>query len=129
MITLITSIIGLLTALTMFILIRRDHLHVRYGIAWMAVALVFALLGFFPSVFDRVAAFLGVAYPPVLALILGVVILVLKILLLDIERSRDTIRFQRLVQRVALLETEIQEVREKNSKSDDESDPGDDPHL
>jgi len=107
MITLITSIIGLLTALSMFVLIRRDYLHVRYGIGWMIVALVFAMLGLFPTVFDHVAAFFGIAYPPILALLLGFVILLLKTLLVDIERSKDNIKFQRVVQRVALLEAEI----------------------
>ena len=107
MITLITSIIGLLTALSMFVLIRRDYLHVRYGIGWMIVALVFAMLGLFPTVFDHVAAFFGIAYPPILALLLGFVILLLKTLLVDIERSKDNVKFQRVVQRVALLEAEI----------------------
>ena len=107
MITLITSIIGLLTALSMFVLIRRDYLHVRYGIGWMIVALVFAMLGLFPTVFDHVAAFFGIAYPPILALLLGFVILLLKTLLVDIERSKDNIKFQRVVQRVALQEAEI----------------------
>jgi hypothetical protein len=120
MITLITSIIGLLTALSMFVLIRRDHLHVRYGIGWMLVALAFAMLGLFPTVFDHVAAFFGVAYPPILALLLGFVILLLKTLLVDIERSKDNIRYQRLVQRMALLEAEVQSLRnELEQQADD----------
>lgn len=122
MITLITSIIGLLTALSMFVLIRRDYLHVRYGIGWMIVALVFAMLGLFPTVFDHVAAFFGIAYPPILALLLGFVILLLKTLLVDIERSKDNIKFQRVVQRVALLEAEIlalqKEIEQRSAEND-----------
>jgi hypothetical protein len=120
MISLITSMIGVLTALSIFVLIRRDHLHVRYGIGWMLVALAFAMLGLFPTVFDHVAAFFGVAYPPVLAFLLGFVILLLKTLLADIERSKDNIKFQRMVQRVALLEAEIQTLRNELAQPADE---------
>ena len=109
MVAVITSIIGIVTAITIVILIRRDHLHVRYGLWWMTAALVFALLGLFPAIFDSLAKYIGVAYPPILALTIGVVILVLKILVMDIERSRDAIKLQRLVQRVALLEADLRE--------------------
>jgi len=107
MVSLITGTIGIATAITILILIRRDHLHVRYGLWWVAAAVVFALLGLFPVLFDNIAHRLGVAYPPVLALTLAATILVIKILVMDIERSRNAIRLQRLVQRLALLEAEL----------------------
>jgi hypothetical protein len=111
MISLITGAIGIATALTIVILMRRDHLHVRFGLWWMAATIVFALLGLFPGLFDQLAARLGVAYPPVLALISGFVILVIKILLMDIERSRNVIKLNRLVQRIALLEADLREMQ------------------
>ena len=111
MIPLLTGIIGIATALTIVILIRRDRLHVRYGLWWMAAAVVFALMGLFPRVFDQIAAYLGVAYPPVIALTLGLVILVIKILVMDLERSRNAIKLNRLVQRIALLESDIREMQ------------------
>lgn len=107
MVSLVTGIIGVATAMTIMYLIRKDHLHVRYGLWWMAAAAAFALFGLFPSIVDYVAHRLGIAYPPVLALILGMVALVLKILVMDIERSRNAVRMQRLVQRIALLESEL----------------------
>jgi hypothetical protein len=110
-VSLVTGIIGVATAITIMYLIRKDHLHVRYGLWWMAAAAAFALLGLFPSIVDYVAHRLGIAYPPVLALILGLVALVLKILVMDIERSRNTIKMQRLVQRIALLEAELRDMQ------------------
>jgi hypothetical protein len=107
MISLISGAIGIVTALTIVILMRRDRLHVRFGLWWMAAAIAFALLGLFPGLFDQLAAKLGVAYPPVLALISGFVILVIKILLMDLERSRNVIKLDRLVQRMALLEADL----------------------
>ncbi len=124
MVALITSIIGIATAFIIVILIRRDHLHVRYGLWWMMAALVFALLGLFPVLFDNLAKYLGVAYPPILALTIGTVILVLKILLMDIERSHSAIRLQRLTQRIALLESDLREMQGKPREADHSSDHG-----
>ncbi len=72
----------------------------------MLVAVGFAFLGFAPGLIDQIASSLGVSYPPVLALTVGIALLVLKILLMDIDRSRIELRNQRLVQRIAMLEAE-----------------------
>lgn len=113
MVALITGIIGIITAITIVILIRKDHLHVRYGLWWMGVAAMFALLGLFPAIFDSFAKYLGIAYPPILAFTLGAVVLVIKILLVDIERSRKSVEQQRLTQRLALLESDLRELQNK----------------
>ena len=118
MVALITGIIGIATAITIVILIRKDHLNVRYGLWWIAVAVMFALLGLFPALFDNFAKYLGIAYPPVLALTIGAVALVIKILIMDIERSRNAIRQQRLTQRIALLESDLREMQGQPIEAD-----------
>jgi hypothetical protein len=110
MFSIVTGIIGLLVAVIIIVLMRRDRLHAQHGLGWIIVALGFALLGFSPEIIDRVAQYFGIAYPPVLALTLGIAILVIKILLMDIERSRIEVRNQRLVQRVAMLEADLKEL-------------------
>jgi len=124
MVALITSIIGIITAIIILILIRRDHLHVRYGLLWVAAAFAFALLGLFPALFDSFAKFMGIARPPILALTIAVVVLVLKILVMDLERSRNVIRMQRLVQRIGLLESDLREMQGKPREADQDSDHG-----
>lgn len=121
MVSLITGTIGIATAITIVILIRRDHLQVRYGLWWIVVAGMFALLGLFPALFDSFSKYLGIAYPPMLALTLGAVILVIKILITDIEHSRSAIKLQRLTQRIALLESDLREMQGK--PRDAEPDP------
>ena len=111
MVALITGIIGIATAIAIVILIRKDHLHVRYGLWWMAAAIMFASLGLFPAFFDNIAKYMGIAYPPMLALTIGVVVLVIKILVMDIERSRNAVKLQRLTQRIALLESDLREMQ------------------
>jgi len=124
MVAQIISIIGILTAVIIVVLIRRDHLHVRYGLWWMGAAIAFAMLGLFPKAIDNLAIFLGIANPPILALTVGVVILVLKILVMDIERSRNAIRLHRLTQRIALLESDLREMQGKPREADESSDHG-----
>ena len=111
MFSLITGIIGLVVAVAILVLMRRDRLHVQHGLGWILVAIGFALLGFSPGVIDQLAVALGIGYPPVLGLTLAIGILVVKVLFMDIERSRVEIRNQRLVQRVAMLETDLNEMR------------------
>ncbi len=118
MVSIITGIIGFATAITIMILIRRDHLHVRYGLWWMAAAVIFGLLGLFPALFDSFAQQIGISYPPMLALTIAVLVLVIKILVMDIERSRNAVRVQRLTQRIALLESDLREMQGKPLEED-----------
>ncbi len=122
MVSLITGIIGIATAIAIVTLIRKDHLRVQYGLWWIAMAGIFALLGLFPTLIDQFARYVDVAYPPILALTIAIVILVIKILLMDIEHSRNSINLQRLTQRIALLESDLREMQGKSSETNPDSD-------
>lgn len=101
----ITSmVIGFTLGAIIFFLIRRDHLHGPYSIWWIGVAVTVSVLGFFPRLFDYLAAYLGISYPPILAVVVGFGLLLLKILTMDLERSRQERLIRRLVQRLAMLE-------------------------
>lgn len=125
MITLITSIIGLGAALIIFVLIRNDQLHASHGIAWVVAALIMALLGLAPGVFDQLAARVGIAYPPALAFTLALAVVAIKLLIDDIERSRLKMRQTRLIQRIALLENELRRLKEQAREPQDDSESSD----
>jgi len=111
MIPIVTGTIGLTVAALIIFLIRKDRLHVHHGLGWILVAAAFAILGFTPSLVDSAAKYLGINYPPVLGLTVGISLLVLKTLLSDIERSRIDMRNQRLIQRVAMLEADLRKLQ------------------
>ncbi len=111
MISLITGSIGIFLAAIIVLLIRKDRLHVHHGLGWIIVAIGFALLGFSPGIFNQIAHFLGIGYPPVLGLTLAIAILVIKTLLMDIERSRIEMRNQRLNQRVAIVDADVKRLQ------------------
>ena len=121
MITLITSLIGLGAALIIFVLVRNDQLHASHGIAWIVAALVMALLGLAPGVFDQLASGVGVAYPPALAFTLALAVVAIKLLIDDIERSRLKMRQTRLIQRMALLENELRRLKEQSLAEESEN--------
>jgi hypothetical protein len=101
----ITSMaIGIAIAVVILFLVRRDHLHGPYAIWWIGAAATVGVLGFFPSLFDYLAVYLGVRYPPILAIVLGLGLLLVKILTMDLERSRQERLIRRLAQRLAMLE-------------------------
>lgn len=119
MVSLVTGSIGLIAAITIVWLIRRDHLHVRYGLWWLAVAMAFVVLGIYPRGMDRLATALGIANGPDLALTLAVTALVVKILVMDIARSRNETRIERLVQRTAMLEADLEVERRASTPADE----------
>jgi len=103
----ITSMtIGASLAATILFLVRRDHLHGPYAIWWIGAAATVAILGLFPRLFDVLAGKMGVSYPPVLAIVLGFGLLLLKMLTMDLDRSRQERLIRRLAQRLAMLEAQ-----------------------
>jgi len=98
--------IGLAIAFTILWLVRRDLIHTRYSIWWLVVAGASALFGGFPALVDGVASKLGVTYPPILLVIVGMGLLLIKMLTMDVERSDQERRLRILTQRLAVLEGE-----------------------
>lgn len=130
MLSMVSGVIGIVAALTIVLLIRRDHLHVRFGLFWIVVAAAFVVLGFFPTLIDWLAPRLGVASGPIFALTLGLTIFVIKLLTVDIARSKNEARIIRLVQRIGMLESEVRALRDGASPqpepgSEDPPAPGD----
>lgn len=99
-----STIIGISIAATIFWLVRRDHLHGPYAIWWIGAAITVGILGFFPRSFDYLAVHLGINYPPVLAIVIALGLVLIKMLTMDLERSRQERLIRRLAQRLAMLE-------------------------
>lgn len=102
-----TSLLGLGLAALILILVRRDHLYLLHGLFWVAVAAVAAVLGAWPGLIDRLAAVVGISYPPALLLLLAAVVLLLKALHADMLNTRIERDVRRLNQRLAILEADL----------------------
>ena len=98
-------VIGLSLAAMILYLVRRDHIYIRQGVFWIAIALVSTFFGVYPAFIDVLGAALGVAYPPTLLFLVAIIVLILKALLGDIALTKVRRDLRRLNQRIALLET------------------------
>ena len=114
MIPLFTAILGLIVALVIFRLVRRDQLEALSGIAWISVAAGFCFLGFAPTAFDTLAGRLGVAHPPSLAFSIALGLITLKLVYDDVQRSQTNLRLKRTVQRLAMLEADAEQLRSRH---------------
>ncbi len=99
-----TLAIGAMIAGGIFFLVRRDKVHIRHTFWWVAVAAASLLLGAFPRISDRIADLLGVGYPPILLLTVGLGMALIKILTVDLEISSLERKVRQLSQRLAILE-------------------------
>ncbi len=107
---------GALIAAVIIYLVRRDHLHGRYALLWIPAAVGVASLGIFPGISDWIGRHLGVNYPPVIPLVVGLCFVLIKLLSMDIERSRNEGKLHRLVQRVGMLEAALMEAGKAEAK-------------
>jgi len=98
-----TGAIGIGVAFVVFFLIRRNVLHPKYAIWWMGGGLTILILGVFPKLSDLIAGYVGVAYAPALVFTIALAMICVKMMLMDIERSRLEGRLRRLMQRNAIL--------------------------
>ena len=97
-------VIGVIIAGVILYLVRKDRVHIRHTFWWVAVALASLVLGAFPPIVDWIAVQLGIRYPPILVLIVGLGLALIKILINDMENSDLEKNIRRLSQRLAILE-------------------------
>ena len=114
-------VIGIALATAILILVRRAHLHGPHALWWLALAAGIIVLGIWPRLIDLIAPYLGVSYPPIVAVLLGLGLMLVKMMSMDLQRSRQEQRIRRLAQRLAMLEAELATVREKLSSDLDTS--------
>ncbi len=102
----VTAVIGIFTGAVILFLVRKDKLSVNYSLWWgmLAVALIF--FGVIPSLVDFIGKMIGVHYPPILIVIMAICLIFVKLLFMDLHRSRHEQQIRVLAQRLALYEKE-----------------------
>ncbi len=97
--------IGMAVAIVIFVLIRRNHLMVSHSIWWLLVAAASMIFGAWPRLIDMVGAVLGIQYPPILLVIIGMGMIIIKMLTMDLNRSLQERKIRALTQRLAIIES------------------------
>jgi len=100
-------IIGILLAITILLMVRKDKMHGPYSVWWLLVAISAIVLSLFPQISDYIAGWLGIAYPPTIILVLAISLILLKMLSMDMERTKQERKIRRLTQKMAILEDKL----------------------
>ncbi len=100
----ITAMIGIVTGIIILYLVRRDKLSVNYSLWWGGMAGALILFGLVPSLIDIIGRKIGIYYPPILIVIIAICLIFIKLLFMDIHRSRHEQQIRVLTQRLALYE-------------------------
>ncbi|HEY6941362.1 DUF2304 domain-containing protein [Dokdonella sp.] len=102
-----SAILGVALAGAILFLVRRDHLHGPYAVWWFVIAAATFVLGVFPGIVVWLGHQTGIFYAPVLPIIIGLSLVLIRLLKLDIDRSKQERRIRRLTQKLAILEQEL----------------------
>jgi len=94
----------------LFVLARKRSLDSKYVLAWMLVSvgiLIFALL---PQLMDILSEKIGVFSPVNMVFFIGFIYMGFIVFALSIAISRQSQRMKKLIQKIALLEKEIDDI-------------------
>jgi hypothetical protein len=119
-----SAILGMGLAGAILFLVRRDHLHGPFAVWWFAVAAATFVLGVFPEVVVWLGHATGIVYAPVLPIIIGLSLVLIRLLKLDIDRSKQERQIRRLTQKLAILEQELDRLEGRpmrDARLDDDS--------
>lgn len=103
-----SAVIGIALTAAILFLVRRDHLHGPYALWWFAVAAATFALGVFPKLIPWLGKVTGIFYAPVLPIVVGLSLVLIRMLKLDVDRSKQERQIRRLTQKLAILEEEIE---------------------
>jgi hypothetical protein len=103
-----------LLVLLVLVSLRRAHIRVEYSVSWLIAGVTLLVLSRARGVLEGLAANLGIAYPPlVLLLIIGCVFLVMFYRFsIILSRLRDD--NIALAQKVAMLEYYVESLKDQN---------------
>jgi hypothetical protein len=112
------TIVSLLLLFGVFELIRSRRLRERYALLWVATGIVLVVLSAWRDGLNTIAGWVGVrGYPPAVLFAIGLLFVILVLLHYSTVISRLTDQNVVLAQRLALLETKLQE-RERATSPD-----------
>ena len=98
--------------------IRRGKMSLNHSLLWILISMVLLLIAIFPSIAFRLAGLMGIGTPVNLVfLFFAFFSIILFIYLTNVISKEDRIN-RRLVQKVALMERELREMKKAESKGD-----------
>jgi len=115
-----TYVFGIVAAALVLIvvidLLRRRRLRERHAVWWLVAGTVALVLAVFPAILDWLAGLLGIALPVNLVFFGSIAVLFLVALQASSELTKLEDQTRTLAERVALLQLELDRLREERTK-------------
>jgi hypothetical protein len=109
-ISIVATVVSVVLLLVVFELIRSRRLRERYALLWLVTGLVLVALSAWRAGLNTIAGWLGVrSYPPAVLFAVGLLFVILVLLHYSTVISRLADQNTILAQRLALLESRIDE--------------------
>ena len=105
----------LLLLLLVLELVRRRRLLERYAVVWMAVTGLLIVLTLWGGLLTRVAAVIGIGYPPSALFLIAFGFVILLLLHFSVAVSRLTDQSKVLAQQLSLLEERVRRQEERDA--------------
>jgi hypothetical protein len=105
----------LLLLLLVLELVRRRRLLERYALVWMAVTGLLIVLTLWGGLLTRVAAVIGIGYPPSALFLIAFGFVILLLLHFSVAVSRLTDQSKVLAQQLSLLEERVRRQEERDA--------------
>jgi hypothetical protein len=96
--------------------LRRAHIRVEYSVSWLFAALTLVVISRWPSLLDATAALLGIAYPPVAAMLIIACMFLIMFYRSSLVMSKLRDDNIALAQRLAILEYHLQSLNNAAAK-------------
>jgi len=103
--------------LTVLFSLRREHIRVEYSVSWLAAGLVVLVLSRWQRALVWLGGWLGISYPP--AVLVSITMCVFLLVLYRISMILSSLKDNNiaLAQRVAILEYQINTLRESREEA------------
>lgn len=114
----IILLVILLIALIFIInVVRKEKLHLKYALPWLACVVVLGILVAIPNAIQGLANLLGIYSPVNMIFFLGFVFSLAIVFVLTLWLSKMTARVRQMAQAIALLEKRVQKEEQKQDQS------------
>jgi len=113
--------IAVLFGVFTFDLLRRRRLNVEYGLLWLLLAAGVLIVVGWKWLLFRVTFWMGARQPASILALLSLAFIFFFLAFLTVQLSTMSSRIRRLTQVVALLEHEVQEMKEKQGEAEEDA--------
>lgn len=112
-IQLIASVVSIVIIFVVIYLVKNKKLKESYSLIWLATGAFMLTASFWRRLLKIISDLIGIYYPPSALFLIGIIFLILLLLQFSVVISSLFENNKKLIQRVSLLEFELEELKKK----------------